>query len=190
MAVARADGRRNTLPATVTMMVAGIPTQGGGRETLTMLTHAVSADLESVASAQRRLLEQVRVLAPETVGLDLALGRILAEPVTSRSDLPGFDNSAMDGYAVRASDIALAAAGRAGPPSGRRRIPRRGGPAVHTRRDRDADHDRCADARRRGHGGPPGGHVARRRRRCSSRSPRRSPRASARAAPTCGPGTP
>ena len=73
---------------------------------MTMLTHAVSTDLESVAGAQRRLLDQVGVLAPETVDLDAALGRILAEAVTSRSDLPGFDNSAMDGYAVRASDIA------------------------------------------------------------------------------------
>ena len=76
-----------------------------------MLTHAVAADLESVASAQRRLLEQVGVLAPETVDLDAALGRILAESVTSRSDLPGFDNSAMDGYAVRASDITHATPG-------------------------------------------------------------------------------
>ncbi len=73
-----------------------------------MLTHAVSADLESVASAQRRLLEQVRVLAPDSVGLDAALGRVLAELISSRSDLPGFDNSAMDGYAVRACDIVTA----------------------------------------------------------------------------------
>ena len=43
--------------------------------TQTMLTHAVSTDLESVASAQRRLLDQVGVLAPETVSLDKALGR-------------------------------------------------------------------------------------------------------------------
>jgi molybdopterin molybdotransferase len=71
-----------------------------------MLTHAVSNDLESVAGAQRRLLEQVGVLPPETVSLDTALGRILAEPISSRADLPGFDNSAMDGYAVRASDVA------------------------------------------------------------------------------------
>jgi molybdopterin molybdotransferase len=77
---------------------------------LTMLTHAASTDLESVASAQRRLLEQVDMLAPQTVALDSALGRILAEAVSSRSDLPGFDNSAMDGYAVRASDIARATA--------------------------------------------------------------------------------
>ena len=43
---------------------------------------------ESVASAQRRLLDQVGVLAPETVSLEAALGRILAEPISSRSDLP------------------------------------------------------------------------------------------------------
>ncbi len=79
--------------------------------TLRMLTHAVSPDLESVAGAERRLLEQVGVLAPESVPLDRALGRILAEPIASRADLPGFDNSAMDGYAVRASDIAGATTG-------------------------------------------------------------------------------
>jgi molybdopterin molybdotransferase len=79
-------------------------------ENLTMLTHAVSTDLESVASAQRRLLEQVGVLAPEAVSLDSALGRILAEPIRSHSELPGFDNSAMDGYAVRTSDITAATA--------------------------------------------------------------------------------
>ncbi|MFZ0128426.1 MAG: gephyrin-like molybdotransferase Glp [Candidatus Dormiibacterota bacterium] len=73
-----------------------------------MLTHAASTDLESVASAQRRLLDRVGVLEPETVSLDAALGRILAEAISSRSKLPGFDNSAMDGYAVRASDISAA----------------------------------------------------------------------------------
>jgi len=77
---------------------------------LTMLTHAVSPDLESVAGAQGRLLDEVGVLAPETVGLEAALGRILAEPISSRTDLPGFDNSAMDGYAVRAGDVAHASA--------------------------------------------------------------------------------
>ncbi len=74
------------------------------------LTHAVTPDLESVAGAQRRLLDTVGVLAPETVQLDDALGRILAESLSSRWDLPGFDNSAMDGYAVRALDLALATA--------------------------------------------------------------------------------
>ena len=38
-----------------------------------------------------------------------ALGRFLAAPVTAVDDVPGFDNSAMDGYAVRAADTAGAA---------------------------------------------------------------------------------
>jgi molybdopterin molybdotransferase len=76
-----------------------------------MLTHAAATELESVAGAQRRLLEQVGVLPPETIGLDAALGRILAEAISSQTDLPGFDNSAMDGYAVRAADITHASAG-------------------------------------------------------------------------------
>jgi molybdopterin molybdotransferase len=76
-----------------------------------MLTHAVATELESVAGAQRRLLDEVGVLGPETVGIDTALGRILAEAISSQTDLPGFDNSAMDGYAVRATDIAQASAG-------------------------------------------------------------------------------
>jgi molybdopterin molybdotransferase len=45
-------------------------------------------------------------LGPEPVALDDALGRVLAEDVTSADPVPGFDNSAMDGYAVRASDTA------------------------------------------------------------------------------------
>ncbi len=40
------------------------------------------------------------------VYLSDALGRVLAEPVTSTTDLPPWDNSAMDGYAVRAADTA------------------------------------------------------------------------------------
>ncbi len=35
------------------------------------------------------------------------LGRVLAEPVISGTDLPGWDNSAMDGYALRAADLPL-----------------------------------------------------------------------------------
>jgi molybdopterin molybdotransferase len=37
-----------------------------------------------------------------------ALGRVLAEEIHSPRDIPGFDNSAMDGYAVRAADVASA----------------------------------------------------------------------------------
>ncbi len=49
------------------------------------------------------------VTETETVPLAHALGRVLAEDVHARSDVPPFPNSAMDGYAVRADDPALAA---------------------------------------------------------------------------------
>lgn len=45
-------------------------------------------------------------LPAATVPIHQALGRVLAEPVVSAVDLPGFDNSAMDGYAVRHADVA------------------------------------------------------------------------------------
>ncbi|MBI4775303.1 MAG: molybdopterin molybdotransferase MoeA [Deltaproteobacteria bacterium] len=43
-------------------------------------------------------------LEPETIVLDDALDRVLAEPVTSPEDLPPFPRSTVDGYAVRARD--------------------------------------------------------------------------------------
>jgi molybdopterin molybdotransferase len=64
--------------------------------------------LESVAGAQQRLLASLAPLEWESVALGDALGRILAETLHAGRDLPGFDNSAMDGYAVRAVDIAAA----------------------------------------------------------------------------------
>jgi putative molybdopterin biosynthesis protein len=42
--------------------------------------------------------------ATETVALDDALGRVLAEHVATSVDVPGFDRSNMDGFAVRAAD--------------------------------------------------------------------------------------
>jgi molybdopterin molybdotransferase len=44
----------------------------------------------------------------EAVPLRAALGRVLAEDVVSHDDVPSFDNSAMDGFALRASDTATA----------------------------------------------------------------------------------
>lgn len=41
----------------------------------------------------------------EQVSLSDALGRVLAEPLLAAVDVPPFDNSAMDGYALRAADI-------------------------------------------------------------------------------------
>ncbi|MEZ5202630.1 MAG: hypothetical protein R2742_15620 [Micropruina glycogenica] len=49
-------------------------------------------------------------LAPasgQTVPLDAALGRVLAVDVAAAVSVPPFDNSAMDGYAVRAADLAV-----------------------------------------------------------------------------------
>ena len=42
----------------------------------------------------------------EVAYLSEALGRVLAEPVVSTTSLPPWDNSAMDGYAIRAADTA------------------------------------------------------------------------------------
>lgn len=42
----------------------------------------------------------------EQVATEAALGRVLAEAVTSRIQVPGWDNSAMDGYAIRHADLA------------------------------------------------------------------------------------
>jgi molybdopterin molybdotransferase len=54
--------------------------------------------------ARRLVLERVRPLGTEAVPLPEALGRVLADDVASVDPVPGFDNSAMDGFAVRAAD--------------------------------------------------------------------------------------
>jgi len=59
----------------------------------------------SVDEALDRILQQVPVLEPVPVPLSQALGLVLAEEVRSPADLPGFDNSAVDGYAVRSQDF-------------------------------------------------------------------------------------
>lgn len=62
----------------------------------------------SVAEAQQAILAKIRRLDPETVDLLDSLGRVLAEDVISDIDLPPFDNSSMDGYAVRSIDVQAA----------------------------------------------------------------------------------
>ncbi|GAA3742657.1 molybdotransferase-like divisome protein Glp [Salinactinospora qingdaonensis] len=52
------------------------------------------------------LVDLVQPLEPRELDLLDAHGAVLAEPVTSPVALPGFDNSSMDGYAVRAADVA------------------------------------------------------------------------------------
>ncbi|MGC1678115.1 MAG: gephyrin-like molybdotransferase Glp [Candidatus Binataceae bacterium] len=62
----------------------------------------------STDDALRIVLESVAPLGVERVPILDALGQVLAEEIRSSRDIPGFDNSAMDGYAVRAADIATA----------------------------------------------------------------------------------
>lgn len=54
--------------------------------------------------ALRLVLEHVRPLPSERVALSDAAGRVLAEPALAAVDLPSFDSSAMDGFAVRSAD--------------------------------------------------------------------------------------
>lgn len=63
-----------------------------------------------VEEAVTRIVATVAPLPAETVALAEAAGRILAENVTAPISLPGFDNSAMDGYALRAADVRQATA--------------------------------------------------------------------------------
>jgi len=60
----------------------------------------------SVLQAKELIDRHSRSLASETVSLDRAHGRILREPVACSEDMPPFDRSAMDGYAILAADPA------------------------------------------------------------------------------------
>jgi len=59
-----------------------------------------------VDEALDRILSYVEVLPPEEKPLIDALGQVLTEDITSSFDIPPLDNTAMDGYAVRAGDTA------------------------------------------------------------------------------------
>src|SRR5438132_7433865 len=58
----------------------------------------------TVEEAFEQILSRITPLGTELVELTAALGRVLAEPVVSRRELPPWPNSSMDGYAVRADD--------------------------------------------------------------------------------------
>lgn len=60
----------------------------------------------SVAEALARILAATQTLSDELVGLLEADDRVLARNIHSPEDLPPFDNSSMDGFAVRAVDVA------------------------------------------------------------------------------------
>ncbi len=60
----------------------------------------------SVDEARRIILEAVKPLPPKRLPLRKCIGRVLAENIHADSDIPPFANSAMDGFAVRAGDVA------------------------------------------------------------------------------------
>ena len=67
--------------------------------------------MRTVAEHRRAALALAVPLPTEAVTVDVADGRVLAEDVAAPSALPRWDNSAMDGYAVRAADVATASPG-------------------------------------------------------------------------------
>jgi molybdopterin molybdotransferase len=68
---------------------------------------AFSGPLLPIADMERMIAERVQpVTETETVALAAARGRVLAAAIAAPLDLPPFDNSAVDGYAVRHRDLA------------------------------------------------------------------------------------
>lgn len=70
----------------------------------------MATKLISIEEARVRVLAEARPLATETRPLAEALGSVLADTVVAPHDVPPFDNSGMDGYAVRAADLVDATA--------------------------------------------------------------------------------
>jgi molybdopterin molybdotransferase len=65
--------------------------------------------VRSLEEARKAILATIAGPVPaEEVVVDRALGRVLAAPVVAAVTLPPWDNSAMDGYAIRAGDVAAA----------------------------------------------------------------------------------
>ena len=62
--------------------------------------------LLSVDQARERILSHFQPVTTETLPLAGCSQRVLAQDITATSDLPTFDNSSMDGFAVRAVDVA------------------------------------------------------------------------------------
>ena len=80
----------------------------------------MAGSLIDVATARERVLAATAPLPAEEVDLGAALGRVLAEDVAADGDLPPFDASAMDGFAVRAGgpeELVVVDESRAGHPA-------------------------------------------------------------------------
>jgi molybdopterin molybdotransferase len=86
-----------------------------------MLKTSVSPSLITITEARDLVLQAVTPPPPETVSIDDALGRVLAEDVQASGDVPPFACSAMDGYAVidgpAGRTLSVVGESRAGTPS-------------------------------------------------------------------------
>ena len=72
------------------------------------MTTPESPRLLRVEEALERILSRARPLPAEDCAPEEAVGRVLAAPVVASTSLPPWDNTAMDGFAVRSSDVARA----------------------------------------------------------------------------------
>ncbi len=69
------------------------------------MDRGMTAGMDSVEVHLAEVLAAIRPLPPSPLGLEAAEGAVLAEDAVALCALPSFDNSAMDGYAVHASDV-------------------------------------------------------------------------------------
>src|SRR5436309_10735050 len=63
-------------------------------------------EMRGVDEVRASVLERIRTLSPIELHLQEAYGCVLASDVTAELDIPPFTSSAMDGFAVRATDVA------------------------------------------------------------------------------------
>lgn len=63
-----------------------------------------------ISEAQHIILAAVPAMGVESVRLEQSVGRVLAQEIRANRDLPPFDVSAMDGFALRSADVASAPA--------------------------------------------------------------------------------
>jgi molybdopterin molybdotransferase len=73
---------------------------------MTVTERTGQSEMQSVDSYLSEILAAIRPLPPCELGLDEADGAVLTQDVAAAWPLPPFDNSAMDGYAVLAADVA------------------------------------------------------------------------------------
>src|SRR5215208_4234355 len=67
--------------------------------------------LLSVEEARERILSHFQPVQTETIPLTESSNRVLALEIRAADDLPLFDNSSMDGFAIRAADVTDATPG-------------------------------------------------------------------------------